>query len=364
MNITENQQSKNNFIMGDEMFLGVFDTDGGVFIGLNSYLSKESRKNNPDNLPFGFSITYEVAQSKRKKDLVQKVAEKFESNPTSKDGNSFKVNRANPVGQKVREFLLKNNPRHPGRLHDFLISEKMIELLDQKAQYTKKGLVTLIILTYNNKRNQNEQEINFRKYPLDFWIKQINATEQEILQGKAEAALILESINKETSQLKQKLPNMKFSLEYTMGAHFGDGGFTVALSWNPSTKGDRRRSVPEWTISGEDNSYCLAFANTFDGGINKAGPNYYKFYLRGIENCAKILEIFEEALWLPEYKRQQFERFAKAVRLLVAKEHMTARGVETLVELVYDLGEKGGRPYPKEQYVEWGISWLKKNNYI
>ena len=112
---------------------------------------------------------------------------------------------------------------------------------------------------------------------------------------------------------------------------------------------------------GENVPYCKAFVNSIgEGNINKAGKNYHKFRLAGIKACHNILHIFEEAPWMPEYKKNQFEWFKKAVQLLINKEHMTEEGTRKLVELVYDASEKGVRSVSKEQYIEWGIQWLRR----
>jgi hypothetical protein len=67
---------------------------------------------------------------------------------------------------------------------------------------------------------------------------------------------------------------------------------------------------------------------------------------------------------MPQYKKKQFNLFKKAVELLVNKVHMTTEGTIEQVNLVYNLSEKGNRVHSKQQYIEWGISWLRNNNYI
>jgi hypothetical protein len=156
---------------------------------------------------------------------------------------------------------------------------------------------------------------------------------------------------------------MELTLDYIRGAHFGDGGFTVALTWKPN-KSDRRRCDPEWTISGENKPYCKAFVNTLGGNVKKSGKNHHKFCLTGINACNNILHIFDEAPWMPEYKKNQFKWFKEAVQLLINKEHMTEEGTIKLVELVYDASEKGVRIETKKQYIKWGCEWLRRRNLL
>lgn len=262
------------------------------------------------------------------------------------------------TGQKIRQFLLKNKPLHPGRRRSFLISEVIVDLLQKKAQRTKVGLVTLLQLVFYNKGNKNTLS---NEHNIEYWMGKINPSEAELEEGLAQAAEAMKPINQEVALLEGQLPEMKLTSDYIRGAHFGDGGFTVALTWKPN-ESDRRRCEPQWTISGENVAYCKAFVNTIGGNINKAGKNFHKFSLTGIMACNNILHIFDEAPWMPNYKKNQFEWFKKAVQLLIKKEHMTEEGTIKLVELVYNVSEKGGRTVSKEQYIEWGIQWLRRRS--
>ena len=190
--------------------------------------------------------------------------------------------------------MLKKKPLHPGRRRDLLISEVIVGLLQRKAQSTKTGLVTLLRLAYNNTRNMNTLG---RGHDIDHWISKINPSEAELKEGLVQAAEAMKPINQEVALLEEQLPSMKLTSDYIRGAHFGDGGFTVSLTWKPN-KSDRRRCEPEWTISGENVPYCKAFVNTIGAGyVNQAGKNYHKFRLAGIQACNNILNIFDKALF-------------------------------------------------------------------
>lgn len=196
------------------------------------------------------------------------------------------------AGQKIREFLLKNKPLNPGRRHDFLISEVIVDLLQKKAQRTKVGLVTLLRLAHNNTSNMNSLG---RGYGFEHWISKINPSKAELKEGLAQAAEAMKPIDQEVALLVEQLPKIQLTTDYIRGAHFGDGGFTVSLAWKPNKAG-RRRCEPEWSISGENEPYCKAFVNSIGrGNTNKAGNNYYKYRLTGIEACHNILQIFDEA---------------------------------------------------------------------
>lgn len=99
------------------------------------------------------------------------------------------------------------------------------------------------------------------------------------------------------------------------------------------------------------------------GYVNLSGANYHTFRCTGIANCSSMLYFWQEAPWLPQYKKTQFETFSKALALLRAKRHLTAAGTAELVELVYGMSEKGTRKYSKETYIKWGQDWLIRHNY-
>jgi hypothetical protein len=359
--------SKNNNEIPNAMFLGVFDADGSVLICIDD-LSIKGNKENIEKQPFSIRIVYEFSQSNSKQDLVIKVAEKFGGSITTNQKSVFRVSPTKEVGNKVRELLLETPPRHPGRFRDFLLSEQILSLLNQEAQKTKSGLVTLIQLAYNNSVNRVARKTLSgiaRKHPIQYWFDKIKLTEKEFNEGMDSANLILESVEKKVSVLETELLNTKFSSDYILGAHFGDGGFTVALGWNPTNKAFRLRCIPEWTISGENEAYCQAFVHSlpYKSDVNKAGPNYFKFRVSGIAECRKVLSIFDN-IWLPDYKQNQYQTFKKAVELLSAKKHFSKEGIITLVDLVYTMSEKGSRSQPKETYIKWGIQWLEENKYL
>jgi hypothetical protein len=345
----------NALVISDDMFLGAHDADGSFVISIDSYLRRNG------SMPFNVRVSYDFCQSNSKRDLVEKMADKFGVKTSADEADTaFRVGSTTKEGGEIRQFFLKNKPIYPGHLRDFLITEEILALKSRKVQCTKQGLITLIILAYNNYHNF---KTNKRKYTLDFWINSVNASPVELIAGKSEAAQALARVEKEVNLLKTSLPTKVLTKDYIRGAHVGDGGLTVALTWKPS-KADRLRTEPEWTISGEDRSYCQAFVNTLGmGNINLSSPNCKKFRLTGIKNCIKALTIFDDT-WLPAYKTTQLAKFKEALRILEAKEHFTEQGIITLVSLVCDMSEKGAREHSKEQYIEWGLAWLRRHGYI
>lgn len=366
--------SSNDTEMNDETFLGVFDADAGILLGLECANGvtynpdfkldpplNDSEQKKPFKLPFAFSVFYDFSQSNSKTDLVLKMAEKFGGDPRVEEERTvFRVRVGSLVGQKIRVFLKKNKPRYPGRYFDYLLSEVVLRLIDDKVHLTRQGAVTIIALTMQNYRNKDN---NHRKYERDFWFHHIQPSAEEKAKGLEKAEKILHLLHdKHVSKLEKALPTTVFSLDYIRGTHFGDGGLTVALTWKPN-KNNRLRSEPEWTISGENKAYCSAFINSFEGkgNVNKAGPGFHKFRLTGIKNSLHVINLFKE-VWMPEYKKTQLATFSEAIGMLKAREHFTPEGIVALVNLVYDMSEKGSRQYKKEDYIEWGLAWVAKRS--
>jgi len=347
-----NMTLANVLSLTDHTALGLFDTDGSVLICID--------QRQPRFPPFYLRIIYCLELSNSKRDLVQKFAESFGGQlAPSQSIASFRANADSPVGMVVRDFLLRNNPLHPGRSHDFLLSEEIRVLFQQNKQTTREGLVTLITLAYNNKVSEQTPK-GSRNIPIENWYRWINATEAEFIKGFANANSILSVVRSQVSALERNLPTMRLSTNYVRGAHFGDGGFTVGLSWDPV---NRRRTEFSWNISDGNKMYCEAFKNTFGGYVNKTGKNCWSFKLAGTNFVRSVYFIFEET-WLPAYKEEQFSRFRDAIALIKDKRHMTMEGTIEVLDLVYDMSEKGKRKYSKEELFQRGRQWLQSRGFI
>jgi hypothetical protein len=341
-----------NYTMSDDMALGFFDADGGIILG--------SEKREAAHPFIAFKVTYLLGQSISKGDAAIKFADKFGSKVlTYEDKLEFRVNQSSSEGQRFREFLTKNEPKNPYRLRDFYISESIISLLNQKIQRSKVGQITLAYLVSNKSHLQRQGgDPLFNEL-----CSHINATEAEIQQGKQVADIELAKTEVKLEAYNQTLSETKFSNDYVLGTHYGDGSLYVGLSWKPTEKYHRLRCDPEWAISGDNEAFCKAFAKQL-GGVTKSvdAKGQRKFALTGIDKCFNILSLFENAPWMPEYKKEQFNRWREAVILLKNKEHFTEEGIRRLLDLTYGQAEKGARPYTKEQYLEWGLAWLNKQD--
>jgi hypothetical protein len=337
-----------SYVMSDDMALGLFDADGGIIMGAD--------KKETVNPSIAFKVTYFLGQSLSKRDAVEKFADKFcATTLVDEQDVEFRVNQSSPEGQRFREFLLKNKPKNPYRLRDYYISEEIIPLLEQKTQQSKVGQITLVRLVSNKSRLQKQDsggELIFSNM-----CSYINATDAEIQQGSAIADAILAKIEEKLEAYKQS--ETKLSDDYVLGVHYGDGSLYVSLTWKPTEKIQRLRCEPEWAISGDNEAFCQLFENQFDGTTKPVdNKGQRKFALTGINKCLKILPFFENASWMPEYKKEQFSRWKKSILLLKAQKHFTEEGIRELLDLTYGLAEKGARIYTKDQYLEWGLAWV------
>lgn len=245
----------NSYVMSDDTALGFFDADGSILIGTD-YRSYESGKTG-----LSHKVVYFLGQSLSKKHAVEKFAQKF-GGKTLVDNKSseFRVNQTSEVGQRVRQFFLNNNLKHPYRLRDWLISEQVMVLLK-----TERNKVSQIAIAYLAKEKslfvtQGSSDEYFNKC-----CTHIQATSAEIQQGIKASQKMIAEIEKNLAAYAKKLATIKLSDDYVLGAHYGDGSFYVSLAWKPARKGHRLRCEPEWAISGDDETDCKAFVNRFNG---------------------------------------------------------------------------------------------------
>jgi hypothetical protein len=345
--MTQNNMNSDLYVMPDDIALGFFDADGCVLIGTDFKLSSSGKK------ALSYKVVYLVNQSLSKQETVEKFAEKFDGKKCLNSGE-FRANQSSAVGLKVRQFLLKNKPKHPYRLRDFLLSEKVITLLNTESNNVRQIAIAYLASRKSVFITQGGVQEFFTKCCLH-----IQATQDEIQQGVSIGEPMVAEIEKNHETCFQILSAIELSDDYVLGTHYGDGSFYIALSWKPTGKAHRLRCEPEWSVSGDNENYCKAFANAFNGKtVRVDAKGQIKFVLSGVEKCLSILPLFDRALWMPEYKKEQYERWKTSINLIYNQEHFTQEGIVRLLDLTYGLAEKGGRKYPKEQYLEWGLAWL------
>lgn len=191
-------------------------------------------------------------------------------------------------------------------------------MLNQTTPRSQVNTVTLARLVANKSRLVGKENTYFS----DLYTY-IAATATEINQGSEIADKMLSQIDNTLEAKKQALLSTKLSNDYVLGAHFGDGSLYVSLTWKPSDESDevnRLRCEPEWAISGDNEVYCQAFVNTFNGVTRSVdGKDHRKFVLSGLEKCLNILSLFENAPWMPCYKVEQFSRWKEALLWPTAK---------------------------------------------
>lgn len=335
----------------DDMVLGFWDTDGSIVL---------ERENRPGKTP-AIRVRYSFGQSALKKDFVIRLAKEFGGvTYISATDATFITSARKPVGQRLRALLQRNKPLNPGRRRDYLISEVILNYQEANSR-SKVERVAMFFLAFQI------TVINLEimdHTPISVFIDALRPTPSELEQGRALAQQHLDVIDAEVAQLRKDLPTLVLSTDYLAGAHVGDGGLVVALSWRP-TKSNRRRTETEWTVSGADYDYCSAFRNTMQAGrMNLTAPNCYSFRIGGLTNCLRVVEMFKPYTCMPQAKKDQLANFEKAIKIVQQKRHFTIEGTTEILDLVWDLGEKGGRKGTKDQYLNWGTDWLRKNGYV
>jgi hypothetical protein len=335
------------------MALGIFDADGAVL--LKTYF----RNNSVFKNTLGFQVCYSVCQSLSKIDTVHKFATRFGKNVTRTE---CRMSRTSPAGQRFRQLLLNNKPKHPDRRRDFLISEQIFQFLCPQSGKKLTTIQSLVVAFLVSQKSVLLNQGGSQEY-FDRCCLHLQATEVKIQEALVLAREMSAKINGEIETFQQELPTMELSDDYVRGVHFGDGSFYVALSWKPTEKAHRLRCEPEWAMSGYKKAYCEAFANKY-GGITKKvdAAGQIKFVLSGIKKCSSVVTLFENSPWVPQYKQEQFERWKTSLTLLKNQEHFTEEGIVRLLDFTYGLAEKGARKYSKEQYLEWGCAWLNNSS--
>lgn len=342
------------YIMSDDMALGFYDADGWVILGTDWRTSPNGTKS------ISYKVVYGVGQSLSKQDIVLKFAEKFNGTCIiDQDKAEFRANQTSQVGQIVRNFLKTNQPKHPARRRDWLISEEVIPLLSTSSSKVDKLTIACLIKEKSRFLKQGESDEYFTKC-----CEHLRATPTEIQQVKAAAKPLIEKIEKALTTFTNTLPTTRFSDDYVLGTHYGDGSFCVGLSWKPiPNKVQRLRCEPSWGISGDDQTYCQAFANQYSGRVADVdNKGQKKFVLNGQTKCASIFPLFDNAPWMPTYKKDQYDRWKESINLLIRQDHFTETGIRKLLDLTYGLAEKGSRPHKKEEYLAWGLEWLNNPN--
>lgn len=215
--------------ISSQFFQGFFDADGSIQILLRS-----SKQNNFLKCYIIFSIT----QSKINKDILFCLKKQYGGNITSKKiktGTEEYVYRSyitSVSGQIIKKVLLTYLPLNPKKRQDFLIACKIQELLKDKIHYTKKGQIYIINLIYKMSNQLNKESTIIKRKPIEHWIKNVvNPTNEEKEQGEKLANLYFNNLmNFNIKNLLKDLPTTKFSKDYMVGVHCGDGSLMITFN--------------------------------------------------------------------------------------------------------------------------------------
>ena len=145
---------------------------------------------------------------------------------------------------------------------------------------------------------------------------------------------------------QQGRPRGSLTPDYVVGFIDGEGCFSISVRPHPSTAKPRR-----WLISPAFQAYqhrdCVDVLHALQGffgcgSITSKGPNssvmtYSVHSKRHLVSV--IIPFFEEHPLL--VKRDDFDKFAEAVRLMKSKAHETRDGLRRIIELAFSMNHRG-----------------------
>ena len=144
---------------------------------------------------------------------------------------------------------------------------------------------------------------------------------------------------------------------YIAGYVDGEGSFHVAIQRNPSTR-NGWQLVPEFHVSqsAERRQVLDLIAQRLDCG--RIQPNHrgskdttIVFVVRERNDLLKKVIPFFEAQPLLSSKQQEFLTFARIVRAMVAKEHLSEEGFRKLADMAVSMN--GGGRYRRVHGARW-----------
>ena len=164
----------NSALNKDEFICGLFDSDGSISI---SIINRE-RKKKKYKIPLGFVIKFRISQAEFNSGLFDFLKDNFDidfllrarnrkRNDTITNQIDGEVLYTQPLGAELVSLFKRRKPINPRLLNDFLIAEKIVQLLDQRIHFSKQGLITLIYLAYKSSSEQSSDSTVIKKKPIE-----------------------------------------------------------------------------------------------------------------------------------------------------------------------------------------------------
>lgn len=136
-------------------------------------------------------------------------------------------------------------------------------------------------------------------------------------------------------------PNLKGDLNpyWISGFVDGEGCFHIGISKHPEVKFGHQ-ILPELTVVQHKRDIDLLYniRSAMDCGVVRRNHgDRYCWRVRELQNLAEVVIPFFEKYPLKSQKRIEFLRFAKVVRMMINKEHLTEDGFNRICKIASEM---------------------------
>ena len=137
----------------------------------------------------------------------------------------------------------------------------------------------------------------------------------------------------------------EISPDWIVGFTDGEGCFHVGISKHPELRFGHQ-ILPELTVVQHKSDIDLLYAIKHAmrcGVVRSNHGDRYCWRVRKIENLSEIIIPFFERYKLRSKKRIEFHKFAKIVRMMQEKKHLTREGFDKIVKLASSMNRGNKR---------------------
>lgn len=343
----------------------------------------------------GFNLCSSFRQVKNE-EILRDIQSQIGGN--LRPGGFLDIFYATEEGERWLKILQKHPPMVPGKRKDYLISKKIFEFAKSdprfrynfKAPYINRsfpelenggifagnnertfdanakdkiGSIASAFLCYQMTHESLYGETGGRELSLSEWITHLAPTFWELYFGIKLGKHFLKEIDRKVNELRNRLLNgKKLKKSYVIGHFIGDGcmGFSVGrkkndpfVGFGPNFYMDEHAA--SWEIT-------VAFANTLGVEI----PNQPKEDASGSrlkvtqwELCANKIVPYFSSCYLPTFRQNQYNIFAKVCKMGNNHQQFTIPGYIEMANLIWNMTENS-RVVSLEEALADSIPELKR----
>jgi hypothetical protein len=269
--------------------------------------------------------------------ILHEIKEYFNVGHITTNKNRNEANYIVNSFPKLKEVILPHFDKYTlksGKFESYVKFKEIINLMDKKAHLNADGLIKIIELSYD-----------------------LNFGTQRKLENKEELIhLILEKSKGVTTSVKiplnsdlSNINESSISPEFISGLTDGDGSFFVSFRKN------RRITVNYTIIQDSDSKSVLTEVKDYFncGKVYDLKSRAARFQVENLTDITNIIIPHFMEYSLKTNKIEHFQIFCKVCELLLINDHKTNEGYNRIIELAYDMNNKGkGRRLSKKDFIE------------